>query len=142
MWKSFLTRADDALPFFASLFHVVDFPMNTFSPTQHELPLTSTCSGTSRYICFGTFELYGHPKNVPKKVLVTLFPYIFHVKRKWNIVYRYLKTKTVSRESNILPQRHWTSNIFGHSATITGGFWVSLNYPMLNFKKTVRPKNV
>ena len=30
---------------------------------------------------------------------------------------------------------HWTSNIFEHSATIVGGFWVSLSYPILNFKK-------
>ena len=27
-------------------------------------------------------------KNAPKKVLATLFPYIFHMKSKWNIVYR------------------------------------------------------
>ena len=30
----------------------------------------------------------------------------------------------------------------GFSATTIGGFWVSLNYPILNFKKTVCPKNV
>ena len=28
------------------------------------------------------FERYDRPKNAPKKVLVTLFPYIFHVKTK------------------------------------------------------------
>ena len=78
----------------------------------------------------------------PKKVLVTLFPYIFHIKTKWNIVYKYLKTKIFSRDTNILPQMHWTSNIFGHSATTIGVFWVSLNYPILNFKKMVCPKNV
>ena len=50
-----------------------------------------------------------------------------------------LKNKNLS---NVLPQMHWTSNIFGHSATTIGGFWVSLNYPILNFKKTVCPKNV
>ena len=33
------------------------------------------------------------PENAPKKVIVTLFPYIIHVKPKWNIVYEYLKTK-------------------------------------------------
>ena len=78
---------------------------------------------------------------VPKK-FVTLFPDIFHVKAKWSIVYEYLKTKIFSRDTNILPQMHWTSNIFGHSAITIGSFWVSLNYPILNFKKTVCPKNV
>ena len=84
----------------------------------------------------------GAQKSAPKKVLVTLFPYIFHVKTKWNIVYEYLKTKFFSRDTNILPQMHWTSNIFGPSATTIGGFWVSLNYLILNFKKMVCPKNV
>ena len=71
-----------------------------------------------------------------------VFPCMFHVKSKWNIVYIYLKNKNFSRDSNILPQMHWTSDIFGHSATIIGGLGVSLNYPILNFKKTVCPNNV
>ena len=33
------------------------------------------------------FERYGRPKNV--------FPYIFHVKPKWNIVYKYSKKKKI-----------------------------------------------
>ena len=78
----------------------------------------------------------------PKKVLVTLFPYIVHVKSKWNIVCEYLKSKIFLKDTNILPRMHWTSNIFRSSATTIGGFWVSLNYPILNFKKTVCPKNV
>ena len=83
----------------------------------------------------------GTQKHVTKKVLVTLFPYIFHIKSKWNIVYKYFKTKIFSRNTTILPQMHWTSNIFGPSAKIFGGFWVSLIYPIRNFKKTVCPKN-
>ena len=35
---------------------------------------------------------------------------------------------------------HGTSNIFGHSATVTGVLGVSLNYPFLNLKKTACPK--
>ena len=35
---------------------------------------------------------------------------------------------------------HGTSNIFGHSATTTGGLGVSLNYPILNLNKTTCPK--
>ena len=81
-------------------------------------------------------------KNAPKKVLVTLFPYIFHVKTNSNIVHEYLKTKIFSRDTNILPQMDLTSNIFGHSATTIGGFWISLIYSILNFKKTVCPKNI
>ena len=37
---------------------------------------------------------------------------------------------------------HRTSNIFEHSRTIIGFFWVSLYYPILNFKKNVCLKNV
>ena len=87
------------------------------------------------------FERHGRPNKCAQKVPVILFPCIFHMKTKWNIVYKYLKTKIFSRDTNILPQMHWTSNIFGHSATTIGGFWISLNYPILNFKKTVCPKN-
>ena len=84
----------------------------------------------------------GTQKNAPEKVLVKLFPYKFHVKPKWNIIYKYLKTKIFSRESNILPQMHWTLNIFGQSTTIIGIFWISWNCPILNFKKTICTKNV
>ena len=42
---------------------------------------------------------------------------------------------------------HGTSNSIKHQifldtqlATIIGGFWISLNYPILNFKKIVCPK--
>ena len=80
------------------------------------------------------FERYGHPKNV--------FPCMFHVKPKWNIVYKYLKNKKFFKIPKYRSQTHWTSNIFVHSATIIGGLGVSLNYPILNLKKTVCPKNV
>ena len=80
------------------------------------------------------------PKKCAQTVPVTLSPYVFHVKTKWNIVYKYLKTKTFSRDTNILPQMYQTSNIFGPSGTTIEGFWASLNYPILNFKKTVCPK--
>ena len=84
-------------------------------------------SATSRYVLV-PFERYGHQKKkkMPKKFLLILFLYIFHVKTKWNIVYEYLKAKIFSRDTNILPQMHWTSNIFGHSTTIIEGFLVSL----------------
>ena len=36
----------------------------------------------------------GAQKKCAQKVLVTLFPYIFHVKTKWNIVHKNLKVKT------------------------------------------------
>ena len=84
----------------------------------------------------------GTKENAPKKVLVTLFPYLFHVKTKWNIVYKHLKTEIFSIDTNILPQMHWTWNVFGLLATIIGGFGVWLNYLILNFKKLVCPKNV
>ena len=77
-------------------------------------------------------------KNVSKKSSNTFSIYI-HLTSE---IYEYLKTKIFSRGSSILSQIHWTSNIFGHSATIIGFFWVSLNYPILNFKKTVCPKRL
>ena len=61
-----------------------------------------------------------------------LFLYTIHLKAKLNKVSKYLKTKFFSRETNILPQMHGTSNILEHSATTIGGFWVSLNYSVLN----------
>ena len=99
------------------------------------------CSAASRCISV-PFEWYGRPKKWTQKGLVTLFRYIFHVKTKWNIVYKYFFKKIFSRNANILPQKHLTLNIFGHSLTTIGSFWVSLNYPILNFKKTVCPENV
>ena len=63
---------------------------------------------------------------------------VFHIITKSDMVYEYLKTKIFSGDTIVLPQMHWTSN----TATTIGGFWVSLNYPALNFKKTVCPKNV
>ena len=39
--------------------------------------------------------------NAPRKALVTLFSYIFHVKNKWNIGCKYLKTKICLRDTNI-----------------------------------------
>ena len=83
----------------------------------------------------------GAQKNAPKEVLVTLFPHIFHIKPKWNIVCKYLKTKIFSRHSNIIPQMHWTSNIFGYTAAIIGGFWASLNYPILKHLDAALPLN-
>ena len=57
-----------------------------------------------------------HPKNAPKKVLVILiYPYIFHTKTTWNVVYKYLKTKIFSRDTNVLPLMYWTLYIFGPS---------------------------
>ena len=88
------------------------------------------------------FERYGHPKKCAQKILVTFFLYIFQVKTKWHIVYQYLKTKIFLRDTNIPPQMHWISNVFGHSATTTGVFWVPRNFPIFNFKKTACPKNV
>ena len=58
-------------------------------------PCLLRSSAASRCILV-LFEQYGHPKNAPIKVLVTLFPYIFHVKTKLNIVYENLKTKIFS----------------------------------------------
>ena len=51
----------------------------------------------------------GAQKNTPKKVLATLFPFVFHVKTKLNIVYGDLKTKIFSRSllAWTLSYSHW-----------------------------------
>ena len=86
------------------------------------------------------FECFGHPKKCTQKVLVTLFPLYSHVNTKQNIVSEYSKTKIFLRDTNILSKMHWTSNIFGPSSTAIERFWVSPNYPILNFKKRYAQK--
>ena len=50
------------------------------------------------------FERYERQKKCAQnKFLETLFPCIFHVKTKLNIVFEYLKTKIFSRDTNISP---------------------------------------
>ena len=55
--------------------------------SKTEKTLQSVYSTTFRCILV-PFEWYRHPKKCAKKVLVTPFPYIFHIKTKWNIVYQ------------------------------------------------------
>ena len=64
---------------------------------------------------FGTVWTVCARKKSAQKVIVTFFLNIFHVKTKWNIVYKYLKLPSPNA-LNI--------NIFGHSATFIRGFWV------------------
>ena len=68
---------------------------------------------------FGTIWLVWAPKKIaPKKVLVILFPFIFHLKTKWNIGYKYLKTKIFSRDKypspNALNKNHFQRLIYKH----------------------------
>ena len=88
-------------------------------------------SAASRCILL-PFEQYRRTKKYALKVLETLFPYIFHVKTIWNIVYEnknlFKRHKCPSPNANILLQPL--------------GFGISLNYQILYFKKTVCPKNV
>ena len=91
---------------------------------------------------FGIVWTVWASKKCTQKVFVTLFSYLFYPKTKWNIVYENLKTKIFSRDTNIIPQKHWTLDFSGLSATTIGDFWVSQNYPIINFKKTVCPKTV
>ena len=53
---------------------------------------------------------------------------------------RILETKAFSRDTIILPQMHWTSNIFGPLAKIIEGFWVSLIYPIHSLRKRYAQK--
>ena len=103
--------------------------------------INDCCSTTSRCVLI-PFEWYGCPMIDAQKSSSNTFP--IHISRKnWmKYVYKYLKTKIFLRDTNVLPQMHWTSNIFWHPVTTIGCFWVSLNYSILNFKKTVCPKNV
>ena len=54
-----------------------------------------------------------------------------------------LKNKKYFQETQILfPKCIEHQIFFWHSAATIGTFWVLLNYPILNFKKTVCPKNI
>ena len=80
------------------------------------------------------FERDWRPKNV--------FPCLFHVKPKWNIVYKYLKIKNFFKRLEYPSPNALNIRCFW---TLSYNYWrfgVSLNYPILNFKKTVCPKNV
>ena len=91
---------------------------------------------------FGTVWMVLLPKKSAQKVIVLLFPYLTYITTKWNIVYVNLETKIFLRDANILPQMQWASFFFVPSVTTIEGFWISLNYPILNFKKTVYPNIV
>ena len=60
-------------------------------------------------------------KCAQTKILVSFFPYIFHIKTKRNIVYNYFKTEIFSRDTNILLQMHWTSSVCVSSAKTIDG---------------------
>ena len=79
---------------------------------------------------FIPFQCYDHSKNVPQKVLPTIFPCIYHMKTKQNIVFIWLKIKIFFIDTNMRPL-----------APNIGGLGVSLNYPLANFKNMVHPKN-
>ena len=102
---------------------------NIFAPLSYNFATKLIWWGILLFVCqchiqmyFGTIWTVWAPKKMYPKTCNTFSIYIFHLKPKWNIVYKYLKTKIFSRDLNILCQMHWTSNIFGHSATIIGGF--------------------
>ena len=67
---------------------------------------------------------------------------MFLIKPKWNIVYKYLKKKTFFQETQISFPKCIEHKIFFDIQLQLLGLRVSLNYPILNFKKTVCPKNV
>ena len=98
-------------------------------------------SATSRYI-FVSFKRYGHPKKCTQKSSCnTFFIYISH--KNWmKCSLQILKNKNRLKRHKYPSPNVLKSNIFGPSATTIRGFWVSLIYPILNFKKMVCPKNV
>ena len=55
---------------------------------------------------------------------------------------RILKNKNLLKRLQYCSPNALNIKYFWHSATIIGRFWVSLNYQILNFKKTVCPENV
>ena len=81
------------------------------------------------------------PKKYVQKSSCYSFSHMFDVKTKLNIVYENLKTKIFSRDTYYSPD---ALNI-KYFWTLSYNHWVflaSLNYPILNFKKMICPKNV
>ena len=77
-------------------------PKSTFGKLL--ISSTSCWISTTRYRTVLHPDVFWYRLNAQKNV----FPYMFHVKPKSNIVYKYSKKNFYSRDSNILPQMHWT----------------------------------
>ena len=93
--------------------------------------LNTSCSATSRCILV-PFEWCGCPKKYVENVLVTFFPYIFHVKTKWNIViYEYLNTHLFKKHKYPSPN---ALNI-KYSWTLNYNHWVFLSITKLSNRK-------
>ena len=100
--------------------------------------LNTSCSATSRCILV-PFEWCGCPKKYVENVLVTFFPYIFHVKTKWNIViYEYLNTHLFKKHKYPSPN---ALNI-KYSWTLNYNHWVFLSITKLCNRKLCRADSV
>ena len=112
---------------------------NVFSKRTHSSEilrwLPVCCFNTCLYTSVASrcilvpFERYLRIKNAPKKVLGTLFPYIFHVKPKWNIVYKYLKTKKSFQETQISFSKCIEHKYF---STLSYNYWEFLGITKLS----------
>ena len=119
---------------------------NIFAPLSYNFATKLIWWGILLFVCqchiqmyFGTIWTVWAPKKMYPKSCNTFSIYIFHLKPKWNIVYKYLKTKIFSRD---FPKCIKYQIFLGTNLKLLGGFEVSLNYLILNFKKMVCPKNV
>ena len=74
----------------------------------------------------------------PKKVLITLFQYLFHVKTEWNISTNDRRNRHKYPSPNTLIIKYFWALSYNHC----GEYGVSLIYPILNFKKSVCPKSI
>ena len=74
--------------------------------------------------CFATFRMVWVPEKMGPKKFFKHFSRKYFMQKLTNTSV----TKIFSRDTNMPPQRHQMSNIFGPSAPIMRGFHVLLNY--------------
>ena len=130
---------------------IIFTPMNLNTKYLQNCRTISTCLFTHRYIQQCSIQTsfvfflngFGAQKMDSKKCLQHFFPGRFMEKLN-EMVYKYFSIKNLFKrhEYAMLPQGHQISNIFGPFAHTKRGLHVLLNYPYINIKKMVYPKNV
>ena len=94
---------------------------------------------------FGTFWNVWAPKKLRPKVLVKRFPYLFHIKTKWNIVYIYLaKNKNLFKRQISFPKCIEHQIFLDPQLQLLRDdvYHLTIQSLILNFKEMVCSKNV
>ena len=120
------------------IFFIIDYGCHILWACYNTF-VASIYSATSRCILV-PFEWYGHPKKWAQKSSCNTFSIYTSGKTYMKYSLQILKNENFFKRLTYPSPNALNIKYFWHSATIIGGFWVSLNYPILNFKKMIWPK--